>query len=419
MTLALRLRQAGENVVLFEAAPQLGGLAACWQLGDIVWDKHYHVTLRSDRALRRILDELQLDREMRWVETRTGFYCGGKLHSLSNTVEFLRFAPLGMIDKLRLAVTILYASRIKSAGALEAVPVSQWLCRYSGVRTYEKLWRPLLRAKLGTNDQVASAAFIWAIIARMYAARRSGLKRELFGYVPGGYAHILERFGTRLRSLGVDIRLGSRVSAIRKAQGGVSIVSGGDVEVFDRAIATVHAPLLLELCPELSNVEKSALQNVRYQGIICASLLLRRGLSPYYVTNITEATPFSAVIEMSAIVEPSELRGHHLVYLPKYVPSDDPAFALSDEEIKAQFVDGLRRMHPSFSADDVLAFRVSRVRHVLPIATLNYSRGVLPHRTSIENFFIANSTQIINGTLNVNETVQLAERAADEVLRAA
>ena len=45
---------------------------------------------------------------------------------------------------------------------------------------------PLLRAKLGDAYQAASAAFIWATIQRLYAARRSGLKKEMFGYVPGG-----------------------------------------------------------------------------------------------------------------------------------------------------------------------------------------------------------------------------------------
>ncbi|MEM9905330.1 MAG: FAD-dependent oxidoreductase, partial [Cyanobacteria bacterium P01_D01_bin.44] len=34
MTLAHRLAQAGKQVTLFEAAPELGGLASAWQLGE-------------------------------------------------------------------------------------------------------------------------------------------------------------------------------------------------------------------------------------------------------------------------------------------------------------------------------------------------------------------------------------------------
>ena len=54
LTLARRLAQRGHQVTLFEAAPQLGGLASAWELGDVTWDRHYHVTLLSDAHLRRV-----------------------------------------------------------------------------------------------------------------------------------------------------------------------------------------------------------------------------------------------------------------------------------------------------------------------------------------------------------------------------
>ena len=65
-TLALRLAQQGKDVTLYEAASSLGGVASAWQLGDIVWDRHYHVTLFSDTHLRSLLRELGLEAEMRW-----------------------------------------------------------------------------------------------------------------------------------------------------------------------------------------------------------------------------------------------------------------------------------------------------------------------------------------------------------------
>ena len=151
MTLAMRLRQAGHRVTLLEGADQLGGLASTWQLGDVVWDKHYHVTLLSDSSLRTVLDELGLADELRWVETRTGCYTDGRLYSVSNTAEFLRFPPLGIVDKLRLGWTVYHASRIDDWERLEEIPVEDWLVRHSGRRTFDKFWKPLLRSKLGEN----------------------------------------------------------------------------------------------------------------------------------------------------------------------------------------------------------------------------------------------------------------------------
>lgn len=413
LTLALRLRQRGHAVTVLEAAPQLGGLASAWQLGDVTWDRHYHVILLSDSRLRNLLGELGLADECEWVETKTGFYTDGQFYSMSNTVEFLKFPPLGLIDKLRLGGTIFLASRIKDWRRLERVPVVDWLRKWSGRRTTEKMWLPLLRAKLGESYRDASAAFIWATIARMYAARRSGLKKEMFGYVRGGYARILDRFQTVLTEAGVKIETSAPVRAVRS--GSVEMADGTRRE-FDRTVVTAAAPLAAELCPDLSESERQTLQQVKYQGIVCASLLLKQPLGPYYVNNLTDSwVPFTAVIEMSALVDRREFGGHALVYLPKYVAPDDALFEESDESIQERFVAALERMYPHFRRDDLLAFRVSRVRHVFAVSTLNYSKHVPPMTTSLPRVYLVNSSQIVNGTLNVNETVQLAESALDLV----
>ena len=418
MTLAHRLAQQGKNVTLFEGANQLGGLASAWQLGDIVWDRHYHVTLLSDTSWRSLLGELGLEREIEWVETKTGLYADGKLYSISNSIEFLRFFPLRLIDKLRFAFTIIYGSKIKDWKKLEKITVTDWLQKWSGKRAFEKIWLPLLRAKLGDNYKKASAAFIWAIIARLYAARRTGLKKEMFGYVRGGYARVLERFGQVLAGEKVKIKLGNRVKKVESiGKGKVSIqFHNGEQETFDRVILTTAAPIATQVCAGLSETEISQLKGIEYQGIICASLLLKKPLSNFYVTNITDTwVPFTGVIEMSALVDRKYLGGNALVYLPKYVPSDDPAFSLSDKELEEKFVQALLQMYPRFDRSDLLCFQVSRVRYVLAISTLNYSEKLPPMPTSITGVYIINSAHIANGTLNVNETIQLAETAAKQL----
>ena len=414
MTLAHRLARAGHDVTLFEAAEQLGGLAAAWSLDRVVWDRHYHVTLLSDSHLRALWTELGLADELRWAETRTGFYSGGHFHSMSNALEFLRFPPLRLVDKLRLAATILHASRIRDPLPLEAVAVSDWLRRWSGERTFKTIWLPLLEAKLGRHWQQTSAAFLWATIARLYAARRTGLKKEMFGYVSGGYARVLGRFAEVLAGEGVTIRTGHAAARIAPAENSVCVeFRNGHCDTFERVVATVPAPVAADLCEGLQPDETARLRGVQYLGIVCASLLLRRPLAGFYVTNITDPNyPFTAVVEMSTLVDRSQLGGHALVYLPKYVDPEDPAFALSDGEIRESFLAGLERMVPGFERADVLAFRVSRVRHVFALPTLHYSRTLPPMATSIPGLHLVNAAHIVHGTLNVNETIQLANRAA-------
>ena len=159
------------------------------------------------------------------------------------------------------------------------------------------------------------------------------------------------------------------------------------------------------------------MRSIEYAGILCASLLLKKPLAGYYVTNITDPAPFTGVIEMTALVDPAEFGGRALVYLPKYVTADDLVWSKSDDDIRADFLAALERLYPQFSRNDVLAFRLSRVRHVFALSTLDYGRRVPPIETSIPGLFLVNSAQIVNSTLNVNETVRLAESSLDALCR--
>jgi protoporphyrinogen oxidase len=417
MALAARLSRQGHQVTILEAASRSGGLAAPARIGPYTWDRFYHVILQSDEYLLALLDELGLTERLHWNSTRTGFYIDGRLRSLSSTFEFLTFPALGLLDKARLAGTILYASRIRDWRPLEAILASQWLKGLSGTRTWERMWLPLLRAKLGDNAELASAAFIWAIIARMYGARRTGMKRETFGYVEGGYAAILQRFDEQLRTLGVESSYDTQVTQVRSAHDRVHVVTSKGSRDFDNVVLTIPCSRIVAVCPQLSEAERDRLQGVRYQGIVCAAVLLEQPLADYYITNITdERAPFTAVIEMTALVDRSRFGGTALVYLPKYVTQSDPFWQKTDAEVEADFLSGLERMYPRFQRAQVKAFQVSRVREMLAVTTLNYSATVLPATTTtLDRVFIVNSAQIANGTLNVNETLGLAQKKALEL----
>ncbi len=419
LTLAHRLAQHGHQVTVLEGAPELGGLASAWQVGDVTWDRFYHVVMLSDRWLRGILSELGLDDGIDWKVTRAGFFTGKGLYQLNNAIDYLRFPALGLIDKFRLGLTILYMARIEDGRRLEAVPLEAWLTRLSGRRVFEHLWRPLLAAKLGENYKKASASFIWSYARRFYAARQGGMKTEMFGYVPGGYARVLERFRALLEKEGVSIETGRPVQRIAPlAGGGFEVASGETSFAFDRVIVTVAAPLAATICEGLTDDEHRRLANVTYNGVICASAVLTRPLGGYYLTYITDrAVPFTAVIEMSSLVDAGKHFGDRtLIYLPRYVTGEDEFWGYDDAEIERRFLAGLRRMYPDVGDDEILAFRVARARQVYAVSTLNYSDNLPPLLTSVPGLTIVNSAHIVNASLAVNETVALAEQTAGKLL---
>ena len=412
LTLAHRLVQHGHEVTIFEAADRVGGLASAWTVGDVTWDRHYHVTLLSDAHLRAVLAELGLDDEVDWVETKTGMFADGTLSPMSSSLDFVRLPGLGLRDKARLAGTILLASRTKDWRRLEQIPVADWLRRWSGASTYDRFWLPLLQAKLGEAYRETSAAFIWATTMRLYAARRSGLNKEMFGYVPGGYARVLDRFVEVLEQEGVTLQLGAPVQEIASVDGGVTVETRDGTARFDQAVVTVNPGIAARMCKGLTAKERELLEGVRYQGIVCASVLLDRPLSGYYLTYITDDAPITAIVEMSAMVDRRHLGGKTLVYLPKYLAPDDPLLKASDDDIAGSFLPALRAVYPDVKPSEIGAFRVSRVREVFPIPTIGYSSRLPPMTTSVPGLHLVSSAHIVNGTLNVNETVDLAERTA-------
>ncbi len=416
LTLALRLAQRGCEVTVFEAAPSLGGLTASHQHDGITWDRFYHVIEAGDEHILTLLRELGLLGDLVWGVTKTNFFDGRSLYPLNDVIDYVRLPTLSMLDKARLGLNIVYGAAIRNGLALEEIPAEQWLVRWSGRRTFEKLWRPLLRSKLGENVDHASAAFIWAVIQRFYGAREGSRKTELFGYVRGGYAQVIDALVRELKTRRVRIEIGTPVRRIAGSANGVSLTTPAGNHHFDRVVLTAPSPVATAVCEGLSADEIARHDALRYQGVVCPSVLLKRPLGDAYLTYITDdSIPFTTIIEMSSLVDHAELGGYHLAYLPKYVPSSHAILDASDADVKAQLLPGLLRMFPDVGVGDIVDFRVARARHVAAVATLNYTAGLPTIKTNVPGLYIYNSAQIINASLSVNETVDHANQAAARV----
>ena len=421
MVLALRLAEAGLPVTLVEAAERTGGLATSDTLDGHVCDRFYHVVLPSDRHTRGLLRTLGLESRLQWGRSSTGFYVDGAWSSMSNLIEFLRFPPLSLIDLMRLGGTIWWASRIRRGEPLEKITAVDWLTRWSGRKVVDTIWRPLLESKLGEQAPQVNAAFIWATMVRMYAARKAGLQREQLGWIEGGYAGVIGALDARLDSLGVKRLTGARIAAISGHDAGarITLTDGAQLDT-SGVVSTLPVPVFASVCQGLPDALRTRLSRVLTQGVICPTLLLERPLSPYYITNITDRwVPFTGIIEMSALVGTERFGGRSLVYLPIYLPQDSPRWQEEDASLLAHSIAALERMVPGFEGSQVKASRVARARHVFAVPTLHYSRDVRPAlETGVPHVFQLTSAQIVNGTLNVDETIALVETHCQDLIRA-
>lgn len=416
-------RWPGAQVQLLEGGAALGGLSVASTPDDIGWDRFYHVVTPQDRRLIDWLSRLGLKDRLRFQAARTGFYTDGRLHPFNTPLDFLAFPPLSLPQKVRLAATILYASRVTDGAPLEKLTAEAWLRKLSGDGVYDKIWGPLLRAKLGSAHGEAAAAFIWSTIRRLYATREGEGKSEAFGYISGGYAPVFRAAEAYLQARGVQVHKNAQVAAIAPGPQPRTLrvrTTAGTELIADRVIFTGPSRALPKLCAGLpvpaQLLERAAAQ--RYLGVICMVVKLRRALSPYYVLNLTDpGLPFTGVIGLTTLVAPEEVGGYHLIYLPRYLPDDDPDFAKPDEAFYAPFMAALQRIfrRRGFRPDEVVLWRVFRSRFVSPLHVLRYDELRLPIELLPGQLYLLNTGRVLGGTLNNNQMIEEAELGLGEI----
>lgn len=428
LTLAHRLGKQGHQVQILEAGEGVGGLACAQDYGEFIWDKYYHCILPQDGKLIGLLKELGLEGDLRWRATGTGYYARGKFHDMSNNRDFLAFPLLSLLDKVRLGAAIFYATRFADPFKLYGVTAKAWLIRTCGRKVYQVFWLPLLKAKFGPfHDQIA-AVFIWATLTRLFGARTAGKNQENLGYVRGGYQAILGGFAKTLAAAGTDIRLGTAVKGIRAipangraahCQMTVSLAGGADqILDFDQVFFTAPTSLAEkvvegDLQPYARRMAEWYPTSHAYLGVICLVLVLKKPLTPYYVLNIGEDLGLTGLIEMTNLIDRAEeTKGRSLVYLPRYLASDDPRFGDSDEAVLKEFLGGgLTKLFPAFSQkDDLVSFSVHRARYVQPLPLARESLGEIRPAPPLERpFQILNTSMLRCATLNNNEVVGLVD----------
>ncbi|MEH2042376.1 NAD(P)/FAD-dependent oxidoreductase [Nostoc sp.] len=415
LVLAQRLSHQGHKVTVFDSNKQLGGLTTYHDYGLFTWDRFYHVILPSDTHLINFIRDIGLGDKLRWHQSLTGFYDNKKFYSISNTIEFLRFPLFGLIGKIRLAFTLLYGSRLNNWRRLEKILVEDWLLKLGGKNTYEKLWKPLLLSKLGENYKRISAVFIWAYIKRLFSARDSSLNKEQLGYVSGGYKTVFDHIEKLIYVAGGHIHKGVAVEYIAPhLGGGMWVEYQGKKEHFDKVIFTGPVNILQQVAAkELVKVSSTG-ETVEYLGVICMVLITRKPLVPYYVVNIADKNiPFTGVIGMSNLVSLQETAGYHITFLPKYILSTDPLLKQPDDELRPIFFQGIRLMFPELKADDIVAAHINRAIKVQPLQVLNYSSLVPKVSTENDDFFVVNTSQLVNDSVNNNAVV----RQVDEFIK--
>ena len=414
---AYDLVEAGHRVTIYEAASQVGGLAAGFRAPHWDWslEKFYHHWFASDKHILGLIDRLGWRDQVLFPRPYTVVYYEGKFYPLDSYVEAFKFtlSKFGPIDLLRFGATGVYLKLTPRWQPLERVTADAWMRRAVGPRIYNALWRPLLVGKFGEeNLDVVNMAWLWA---RIHA------RTTRLGTFVGGFQAFVDKLADVLRSRGVTIHLDTAVTEVRQvAPGGAGrlTVSAGDASAaYDAVISTSSPALMTKLAPDLPASYAARLRELKSLGAVVLVLTLDRQLTQFYWHNLPKEAgfPYLAMVEHTNFIGPEHYGGDHILYLGDYLEPDHEYFRLSKEEIVARFLPSLRRFNPDFDPSWVKDSWLWRAAYAQPVPPINHSENIPDIRTPVPGLYFASMSQVYPWDRGTNFAVEIGQKAASMV----
>ena len=389
-----------------------GGLAGSFETEEFKVEKFYHHIFKRDVAIQELIKEVGLEKELVWRPAATGSYYFSQPYRLSSPLDVLKFKPLSFLDRLRLGGLVLHARTIKDWKKLDDISVEDYIKKVSGKKVYQVVWEPLLKGKFGKHASNVSAAWLWSkLVDRGGSRNRKGF--EYLGYLKGGMGRLFEEISIRLKEKGHQIHLGERIEKMVLDGDKIKFLETSEGNfATDFVIGAAQLPDLASLLPD--SILKNSFLKIPFLGNICLVLSLKKSLSDFYWTNITDPTaPFVGIVEQTNWADIDEFNGRHLVYISAYTSQEDRRWEMNEQELIDYYLPFIQKIFPDFNSNDILDHWLWRARYAQPIVTKGYHRLIPPHQTSLSNFFISTMAQIYPNDRQVSNGIGMAKRVVD------
>lgn len=412
LAVAYQLVRDGHRPVIFEADDRVGGMTASFDFSGIRIERYYHFHCISDTGFLTILDELGIAGQMRWTETKMGYWYDKRLQSWGNPIALLKFKGLSLTAKIRYGLHALASTRRKDWRPLDHVEATGWIRRWVGEEAWTVLWKRLFDYKFYDYSSNLSAAWIWSRIRRIGNSRYS-IFREKLGYLEGGSDTLLSAMQSYIETHGGEIRLSTPVTRVLIKNGIVAgVATPAGTEAFDKVVSTVPLPFIPRIMPDLPADLLASFSELGNVAVVCIIVKLRKQVTGNFWLNTNDDD-----MDIPGLVEYTNLRplDHHVVYVPFYMPGDHPKYS-DDDDI---FIDKVRRylktINPDLADDDFLDVRASRYRYAQPICPPRYLETIPSRKLPVGGLWAADTSHYYPEDRGISESIDFGRMMAREV----
>ena len=216
MAAALRLRQAGHEVVLWERIPGLGGQAATFPIAGTRLEYFYHHLFHSDTAIIDLMNELGVGDQLQWLPSTVGMFYDGKIWPLDGAKDLLKLGYISpAAHACASALLTAYLQFKKNYAAYERQTAAAWLARASGKNGFDRVFGAQLRAKFGPSWDKIPMVWFWKKVQLRTTNRSNPLAKETLGYPRGSFQVFIDALEAEMRRVGVEINVGVNVEAVQ------------------------------------------------------------------------------------------------------------------------------------------------------------------------------------------------------------
>lgn len=412
---AYELVKLGYKPCLYEADDRIGGMTACFDFGGLQIERFYHFHCTSDTEFFNVVEELGLSPKLHWRRTKMAYWYKGRIQPWGNPIALLKFSGISLIGKIRYGLFAFYCVKLKNWSTLDSREATSWITSWVGKEVYKALWEKLFTYKFYGLSQSLSAAWIWARIRRIGRSRYS-LMREKLGYLEGGSQTLLDTLKDYLEKGGVTIKLNSPAQEIIIHNNRIKGVKIRDkLEEYDVVISTIPLPFIPRLIPSLPQETLSMYLQLKNVAVVCVIVKLRRPVSENFWLNVNDPTmDIPGLVEYSNL-QPSE---ESIVYVPFYMPGDNPKFSDSDDVFIKKTKGYLKRIQPDLQDEDFIQAHASRYKWAQPVCGPNFPETLPSYRTSVKNLWVADTSHYYPEDRGISESLGFGKFLARQAILA-
>lgn len=418
LTAAFELTRRGHKVILLEKDSTPGGLAGTFEFKDgVTVEKFYHHWFNNDAYIPEVARELGVDNQIVTQPSRTGMYFNGRLWRLSTPLDLLKFTPLSIVDRIRLGLLVFKVRKIRDWKQIEHLSIREWLEPLCGKNVFRIVWKPLIESKFSIYADAVNAVWFWKKLV-LRGSTRDKQGGEQLAYFRGGFGRLAEYMAKAISENGGEIRYGVDVAGANVGDGKIVSLKTSQGEVGAKQfLFTPSFPIIANMLGEVAESRwLESLRRVNYLGNVCLVLQLDRSLSDTYWLNVNDpGFPFVGVIEHTNFDPPENYNGKHLVFVSRYLATQDPVWNYSDEQYLSFALEHLQRMFPEMERSWIQDAKVWRAEYAQPVTERNYSKYVPSSETPFSNAFISTMAQIYPEDRGTNYAVREGKSAAERI----